>query len=80
MRKARRPRRLWEAFLQPRAQLRVNLWAAVVWALLFIPGLMSWRESVPFLVICSIYANFAGHVAGVAAAAGARKADPQDDL
>ncbi|MET0426700.1 MAG: hypothetical protein ABW046_22730 [Actinoplanes sp.] len=58
----------------------MNLWGAVLWLALFVPGLVSWRESVPFLVICSIYANFAGHVAGLAAAAGARKLDPEDDL
>lgn len=31
------------------------------WALLAIPGVLLWRESVPFLVAVSIYANFVGH-------------------
>lgn len=68
------------AFLQPRAQLWFNAVAAVVWAVLLPPALLWWRDSVPFLVLCSVYANLAGHLSGVAAAAGARKADPGDPL
>ena len=73
-------RRVWVAFLQPRTQLRLNAALAGIWFCLFVPGLASWRESVPFLVFVSIYANFVGHLSGVAAAAGARKADPDDEL
>lgn len=76
----RRARRVLRAFLQPRVQLGINATAAAVWLLLFLPGLLSWRDSVPFLVACSIYANLAGHLSAVAAAAGARKADPDDGL
>lgn len=76
----RKARRVVDAFLQPRVQLGVNAAAAGVWLVLFVPGLLSWRESVPFLVGCSIYANLAGHLSAVAAAAGARKADPGDEL
>ncbi len=72
--------RLWRAYLSPRFQLWFNLVAAVVWAALFVPGVLSWRESIPFLVFVSIYANFVGHLSGVAAAAGARKVDPDDPL
>lgn len=73
-------RRLGVAFLQPRAQLWVHGTAALVWLALFVPGLLSWRESIAFVIFCSVYANFVGHLSGVAAAAGARKADPADDL
>lgn len=76
----RTARRLVAAFLQPRMQLGVNAALALVWLALFVPGLLSWSQSVPFLVTCSIYANLAGHLGAVAAAAGARKADPDDDL
>jgi hypothetical protein len=73
-------RRAWRAYLSPRFQLGFNVAAAAVWAALFAPGLLSWRESIPFLVFVSIYANFVGHLSGIAAAAGARKADPEDPL
>jgi len=76
----KRIRRGVVAILQPRVQLTANAVAAAVWLVLFAPGLLSWRESVPFLVTCSIYANLAGHLSAVAAAAGARKADSGDDL
>jgi hypothetical protein len=33
----------------------------VAWALLVVPTLMFWRDSVPFLVFVSLYANFVGH-------------------
>lgn len=33
----------------------------VLWVILAIPGVLLWRESVPFLVGVSIYANFVGH-------------------
>ncbi len=66
------------AFVSPRFQFRFNLIMAAVWAALFVPGLISWRESVPFLVFVSIYANFVGHLSGVAGAVAARKVDPDD--
>lgn len=34
------------------------------WLLLAAPALVWWRESVPFLVFCSVYANFAYHLSG----------------
>lgn len=35
----------------------------VLWALMFIPGLLWLKDSVPFLIGISIYANLAGHFA-----------------
>jgi len=32
-----------------------------LWMLLIVPGILFWRDSVPFLVGISIYANVAGH-------------------
>lgn len=73
-------RRAFAVLISPRFQFRLNVTMTAVWALLFIPGLISWSESVPFLVLCSIYANFVGHLSGVAGAVAARKADTQDPM
>lgn len=40
---------------------RLHLFLMVVWAVLVVPTLMFWRDSVPFLVFVSLYANFVGH-------------------
>jgi hypothetical protein len=40
---------------------KVQMILTLVWALLFIPALLWWKESVPFLVFVSVYANFVGH-------------------
>ena len=73
-------RRAFAAFVAPRFQFRLNIAMTCVWAILFVPGLLWWRESVPFLVLVSIYANFVGHLSGVAGAVAARKADIDDPL
>jgi hypothetical protein len=73
-------RKAFAAFVSPLFQFRLNLILCAVWAVLFLPGLISWRESVPFLVFVSIYANFVGHLSAVAGAVAARKIDPDDPL
>lgn len=40
----------------------------IFWALLIIPAVVLWRDSVPFLVMVSVYANLAGHWAAYEAA------------
>jgi hypothetical protein len=40
---------------------RLHAILTVVWTLMIIPGVLFWRNSVPFLVAVSIYANAAGH-------------------
>lgn len=72
--------RAFAAFVAPGFQFRFNLTMTAVWGVLFVPGLIWWRESVPFLVFVSIYANFVGHLSAVAGAVAARKADPDDSL
>jgi hypothetical protein len=43
---------------------RINFVAALVWlAMVPIAFVFGWWESVPFIAACSIYANFASHVA-----------------
>lgn len=66
------------AFLQPRVQLAFHLVMAVVWLVTFWPGMTVWRNLVPFVVFCSIYANFVGHLSAIVAGVGARKADLDD--
>lgn len=56
-------------------QAKIQLGLTVVWALLFIPGILKWKESILFLVICSIYANFVGHLSAFEAARAAEKAE-----
>lgn len=43
-------------------------WVTIVWIILMIPALLWWSESVPFLVIISVWANVAGHWASWQAA------------
>ncbi|MGS2645849.1 hypothetical protein [Streptosporangium sp. G12] len=40
---------------------RFHLIATITWALLMIPSLLWWKDSVPWLVIISVWANIAGH-------------------
>lgn len=40
---------------------RLHLVLMVIWALLAVPTLLFWTNSVPFLVFVSLYANFVGH-------------------
>ena len=37
--------------------------AAIVWGLLLVPGLLVWQQSILFVIIMSIYANFIGSLA-----------------
>lgn len=53
----------------------VQLALTILWALLFIPGLVSWKDSITFLVVCSIYANFVGHLSAYEAAKAAERAE-----
>jgi hypothetical protein len=40
---------------------RFHAVATVAWALLLIPSVLWWQESVPWLVIMSVWANLASH-------------------
>lgn len=40
----------------------------IIWALMIIPAVLWWKDSVPFLVMVSVYANLAGHWAAYEAA------------
>lgn len=42
---------------------RFHLLMMFVWAALAIPGILFWKESILFIMILSLYANFAGEFA-----------------
>lgn len=64
----------------PRLWLWIHACGAVIWVGLSIPGLTTWRDSVPFLVFVSLYAIVLTHVVGAVAAIGGCKADRDDPL
>ena len=47
--------------LSARSWRLVHLVAMAAWALLLIPTLLWWRESVLWVATMSLYANFVGH-------------------
>ncbi len=59
---------------------RVHIASAFLWLTLCVPGLLWWRDSVPFLVFASLWANVVGHIASAQAARADRRADPNDPL
>jgi hypothetical protein len=40
---------------------KVHGFLSIAWFLLAIPAVVWWKNSVPFLVYVSVYANFVGH-------------------
>lgn len=47
---------------------RFHAVATVVWVVLLVPALLWWKDSVPFLVLISVWANIASHWASFQAA------------
>lgn len=47
---------------------KLHLYLTLLWLALIPPAILWWSESVPFLVMCSVYANLAGHWAAFQAA------------
>ena len=56
---------------------KVQMILTLIWALLFVPALLWWKESVPFLVFVSVYANFVGHWAAWEAAKAKEEAEAE---
>ena len=48
--------------------IKVHLTLSGLWALLVIPGVTLWKNSITFVVMVSIYANFVGHISSYQAA------------
>jgi hypothetical protein len=54
--------------LAPRHKVWIHRILALVWALLAIPGVLWWAESILFVILVSLYANFVGEVSASEAA------------
>lgn len=54
--------------MSPSTLRRLHAALTLVWLLIAVPGILWWRDSVPFLVGVSIYANFVGHASSWQAA------------
>lgn len=50
------------------SQVRLQAILTVLWFVLFVPAVIWWKDSVPFLVFVSVYANFVGHLSAWEAA------------
>ena len=61
-------RRLARVLNNPKVWVRVHGTLVVIWALMSIPAVMLWRDSVAFIVLVSVYANIAGSMASLQAA------------
>lgn len=46
---------------RPRTLVRFHLFMTVAWALMTVPTLLWWRESILWVAFMSLYANFIGH-------------------
>ncbi len=58
---------------------RCHLVAAVMWVGLAIPSLIWWKDSVPWVILISIYANIVGHLSGYSAARADQAAEESED-
>ncbi|MFI7448096.1 hypothetical protein ACIBQX_11410 [Nonomuraea sp. NPDC049714] len=58
--------RFWQHF---------HLAATITWIALMIPSLLWWKDSIPWLVIMSVWANVAGHWSSWQASRAERKQD-----
>jgi hypothetical protein len=50
------------------------------WSLLFVPGMLIWQNSVPFLMYVSLDTALTGSIVGLGTALAGRKADQDDPL
>lgn len=51
------------ALADPAWHRRINGWLTVIWALLAVPSMVLWKDSIPYLVGLSVYAVVTGHLA-----------------
>jgi hypothetical protein len=64
----------------PATWVKVHTVAAVIWALLLIPSLLWWKNSLIWVIAMSCYANFAGSMASVQAARADCNSPTREDL
>lgn len=60
--------RLRREGLSPKSMARFHMWATIAFFLLIGPSVLWWKNSVPYLVAISVWANFAGHLSAWQAA------------
>jgi hypothetical protein len=60
---------------QPGTLARFHFAMMNVWALLAIPTVLFWKQSILWVAFMSLYANFVGHFSGWDAARAEKKAD-----
>lgn len=70
--------RIRAALAAPKLWQGYHAFWAVAWAVLFVPAMTIWRDSIPLLMFVSMQTALGGALAGFTAAIGARKADPDD--
>jgi hypothetical protein len=61
--------------VSPTGWRKVHATLTVVWALLLSPTLIWWRDSIPWLALMSLYANFVGHFSAYQASRAEDKTD-----
>ena len=64
----------------PAVWVRIHTTLACMWALLMIPSLMWWKESLVWVIAMSCYANFAGSMASLQAARADLNSPTTEDL
>ncbi len=55
-------KKIWSKGLSATFMLRFHMVATVAFFLLIPPSAFWWKDSVPYLVFISVWANFAGHL------------------
>jgi hypothetical protein len=60
---------------EPRTLVRFHLSMMIIWALLGIPTILWWNQSILWVAFMSLYANFVGHFGGWDAARAEVSAD-----
>lgn len=70
--------RAFALFGRPQFLRAFHAFATVLWLLLAVPAVLLWKQSVPFLVFVSVYANVVGHFSSWQAARVEVKQDEAD--
>jgi hypothetical protein len=63
--------------VSPRRAARLHYCMAAVWALLLIPTLLIWKDSVTWVAFMSLYANGAAHLSAAKASRAEQEAEKQ---
>jgi hypothetical protein len=64
---------------KPRTLVKFHFVMMFIWALLAIPTVLIWKESILWVAFMSLYANFVGHFSGWDAARAEQKVDDNND-